>query len=158
MRATKPLIYLFFSSSILLSACGEKPESTVTSQPKPSNSSVEVVKVAQQAQTKAVQPVQDRGEKLYKRCRTCHTLNENGANKSGPNLFGIFGATAGQNPKFRYSKTMKESGLVWTDENLAAFLKKPSKFMPGNSMSFAGFRNDDDVTQLLEYLRQKTAK
>ena len=37
------------------------------------------------------------GAKLFKaKCATCHTCNEGGPNKQGPNLFGVIGRQSGQ--------------------------------------------------------------
>jgi len=142
--------------SLLVTACGDQPESTSVNKPK--NPTETKVKPSQEAAA-ASPKINDRGAKLYKRCQTCHTLNEGGKAKTGPNLYGIFGAKAGINPDFkRYSKVMKESGIIWTDENLAGYIKNPRKFMPGNSMSFVGLKKDEDVALIIEYMREKTTE
>lgn len=158
MQLIKPLFFIAFTSFSLLSACGGESESTAenqaeTIQPKTSNDdpASETTETVQAAPM----PVVNRGEALFKRCKTCHTLNEGGAHKTGPNLHGIFGATAGSKDGFRYSKVMRESGVVWTDENLTAYIKNPAKFMPRNTMSFAGIRKDEDLVQLLDYMRSE---
>jgi len=97
----------------------------------------------------------ERGRKLYKRCSTCHTLDEGGRNKVGPNLYGIFGATAGKKDGFKYSSAMAESGLVWTDENLDGYIENPAKFMPKNRMSFIGLRKAEDRAAVLEYMKSE---
>jgi len=97
----------------------------------------------------------ERGRKLYKRCSTCHTLDEGGRNKVGPNLYGIFGATAGKKDGFKYSSAMAESGLVWTDENLDGYIENPAKFMPKNRMSFIGLRKSEDRAAVLEYMKSE---
>jgi len=97
----------------------------------------------------------ERGRKLYKRCSTCHTLDEGGRNKVGPNLYGIFGATAGKKDGFKYSSAMAESGLVWTDENLDGYIENPAKFMPKNRMSFIGLRKPEDRAAVLEYMKSE---
>jgi len=51
---------------------------------------------------------------------------------------------------------MRESGVIWTDENLSAFLTKPKKFMKGTKMSFAGIKKPEQLADLIAYL--KTAK
>lgn len=70
-------------------------------------------------------------------CVSCHSLKE-GGRSSGPNLHGIVGKTAGTQQGFAYSKGMKESGLVWTKENLDAFLASPRKVVPGTRMGYLG--------------------
>jgi S-disulfanyl-L-cysteine oxidoreductase SoxD len=96
------------------------------------------------------------GETAFKKCKACHQVGEGAKNKTGPVLNGVVNATAGSLSGFRYSKPMmaaKESGLVWTETELAAFLKKPRKYMKGTKMSFAGFRKDDDITAVIAYLK-----
>ena len=66
------------------------------------------------------------------------------------------GAPAGAVDGFRYSKPMKEAGeegLIWTEEDLHAFLSKPRDFMKGTKMSFAGLKKDDDIEAVIAYLR-----
>lgn len=157
MSYLKSFISLVFSSTILLSACGEKEASKPETSPKPDSTSTSTPQPDASSKEPVIKPTVDRGASLYKRCRICHTLNKDGATKAGPNLYGIFGAKAGTREGFRYSKVMSESEVVWTDENLAAYIKNPMKFMPGNAMSFAGIRKDEDIVLLMEYMRDKTS-
>lgn len=85
-----------------------------------------------------------KGEKDFKKCKSCHTI-ANGddvifkGGRTGPNLFGIIGRTAGSYEGFKYSKDMKalgESGYVWTEEDLAIYVADPKAFLrerTGNS-------------------------
>lgn len=97
-----------------------------------------------------------KGEKVFKKCKACHKVGEGAKNSTGPILNGIVGAPAGQVEGFKYSKVMKaaaEGGLVWSDEELAAFLAKPRKYMKGTKMSFAGLKKEADIEALLTYLK-----
>lgn len=100
------------------------------------------------------------GEKVFKsQCTRCHTIDEGGKDKVGPNLFGVFGATAGARAasfEKRYSKAMKESGIVWDEEALEGYLANPKKYMPKNRMAYGGVKKEDDLENLIAYL--KTAK
>ena len=98
----------------------------------------------------------ERGAILYKRCRACHTLGEGERNKVGPNLWQVFGKTAGTREDFNYSSAMANSGIVWTDETVSAYLENPAEYIPGNRMSFAGLRKEGDRAAVIEYLRANT--
>ena len=98
----------------------------------------------------------DQGKRLYLQCRACHSLEEGGINKVGPNLYGFFGKPAGQVRGFVYSDALKESGIVWTPETLDQWLSRPSEFLPGNRMVFVGVRRPTDRASLIAYLQQQT--
>jgi cytochrome c len=97
------------------------------------------------------------GEKVFKsQCTRCHTIDSGGKDKVGPNLFGVFGGTAGTRAasfEKRHSKAMKESGVVWNDETLEGFLANPKKFMPKNRMAYGGVKKEDDRANLIAYLK-----
>ena len=72
-----------------------------------------------------------KGEKNYRQCKACHTL-EPGKKRVGPTLHNLFGRTAGTVEKFKYSTDLKaagEKGLVWNEETLMAYLKDPTAFL-----------------------------
>ncbi len=98
----------------------------------------------------------ENGAKLIKKCITCHSLNQGGANKVGPNLWKIIGKKKGAHPGFTYSKAMLASGGNWDNESLFRFLKKPSKYMPGTKMSFAGIKKPEDIANVIAYLKENT--
>ena len=93
------------------------------------------------------------GAKLFKaKCATCHTCNEGGPNKQGPNLFGVMGRQSGQVNGFKYTKANKESGIVWNDETLFAYLENPKKYIKGTNMAFPGFKKEADRADVVAYL------
>lgn len=96
------------------------------------------------------------GKKVFKKCKSCHQIGEGAKHRTGPALNGIIGADAGAVEGFKYSKAMKaaaEQGLVWTDEEMAAFLAKPKAYMKGTRMSFAGLKKQDDIDAVIIYLK-----
>ncbi len=97
------------------------------------------------------------GAKVFRRCQACHTVEEGGANKVGPNLWGIFGATAaGRDNGFNYSKAMRDSGIVWNEENLEEYLENPRESVPKTRMSFPGLKKDEDRENVIAYLKSVT--
>ncbi len=99
------------------------------------------------------------GENVFKQaCRACHTVAEGDRNKAGPNLFGLFGTSAGQRMfSFkRHSPALKQSGVVWTDETLDRFLENPKAFIPGNRMPFIGLARERDRRDVIAYLKSVT--
>ena len=95
------------------------------------------------------------GERVFKKCSACHQVGSNAKNRSGPQLNGIVGRTAGAVEGFRYSGAMEEAGadgLVWDHESLAGFLADPRAYLKGTKMSFAGLRSDEDITAITAFL------
>jgi cytochrome c len=98
----------------------------------------------------------ENGARIYRRCQSCHTVEEGGRNMVGPNLHGVFGAEAGAKDGFRYSPAMSESGIVWTAETMDAYLTNPRTYIPRNRMSFAGLRDENDRNDLIAWLAVNT--
>lgn len=92
------------------------------------------------------------GKKVFKKCKACHSLEE-GKKKVGPSLFGVTGSAAGAVEGYKYSKAMLASGLTWDDETLAKYLTKPKALIPKTKMSFAGLKKEDDIANVIAYLK-----
>ena len=95
----------------------------------------------------------ERGLKVVKKCAACHSFDDGGPNKVGPNLYGIVGREIGSVSGFAYSSAMQETGGTWSYENLVAFLTKPKDFVPGTTMGFAGLKKPNQIADLIAYLR-----
>jgi len=95
------------------------------------------------------------GETVFRKCQSCHAIGPGAANKAGPVLTGILGSTIGGVVGFNYSSvfsTAASEGRIWDDASMDAFLTKPSDYMPGTKMAFAGLRNEEDRAALIAYL------
>lgn len=95
------------------------------------------------------------GEKVFKKCSTCHMVGPKVRNRVGPPLNNIMSAKAGQVSDFKYSNAMKKAandGLHWTEETLDAFLEDPKDFLPKTKMTFRGLKSARDRKDLIAYL------
>jgi cytochrome c len=93
-----------------------------------------------------------KGKMVAQRCLICHRAEKDGGNGLGPNLFGVVGRKAGTVPNFPYSAAMKNSGIVWTPDKLAAYITHPAQTVPGNRMAFAGINDQQQVGDVVAYL------
>ncbi len=97
------------------------------------------------------------GRRVFLQCRACHSLEAGGAHRVGPNLHGMFGLQAATKEGFNYSPALRDSGVIWTPAALEEWLIRPSSFVPGNKMAFAGIKREPDRTALLAYLLKETS-
>lgn len=98
-----------------------------------------------------------KGQAVFKKCAACHTADNGGANKVGPNLWNIVNRPVASHEGFSYSSAMKEhaqgGSAVWDYESLSHFLLAPKKFVKGTAMGFAGLKKIDDRANIIAYLR-----
>ena len=96
------------------------------------------------------------GEKIFKKCAACHSINKGGKNKIGPALYGVVGRAVGGVNDYKYSKTLASYGKEWSFEELNGFLQKPASYLKGTKMSYAGLRKEKDRASIIKYLNQNS--
>ena len=92
------------------------------------------------------------GEKLFKKCASCHTYNKGGENKVGPAMWAIVDRAKGSSAGFAYSGALANFGGDWNVEELNKFLLKPKKYITGTKMNFNGLKKDQDRADLIKWL------
>jgi cytochrome c len=96
------------------------------------------------------------GEKIFKKCASCHSITKGGGNKIGPALWGILGRQVGSTPNYKYSKVMAAYGKTWSFKEMDGFIKKPKDWIKGTKMSFAGLKNAKERAALILYMNNNT--
>lgn len=98
------------------------------------------------------------GEGLVKPCVACHTFDQGGPAKVGPNLYGVVGNHHAHMEGFAYSKPMAAlTDKKWDFQALSEFLEKPAKAIPGTKMAFAGIKKPEDRASVIAYLNSLSA-
>tara|TARA_B110000971_G_scaffold64101_1_gene65541 strand:- start:54 stop:593 length:540 start_codon:yes stop_codon:yes gene_type:complete len=96
------------------------------------------------------------GEKIFKKCVACHSIKKGGRNKIGPALYNVVGRAVGGVNDYKYSKALASYDKDWTFEELNGFLTKPSSYLKGTKMSYAGLRKEKDRASVIKYLNQNS--
>ena len=149
-------------AGLCLVACGSADETpSKTTMPSEDTAVIETKQVTPKAEPQmqnisAEDALLRRGRIVWIKCRSCHETSAEGPNKVGPSLYGIMQAKAGVKEGFVYSKALKNSEIVWTDESLDAFLEKPSSYVKGTKMAFVGIKNESDRQAVIAYIKENT--
>ena len=96
------------------------------------------------------------GEKVYKKCKACHSIKQGGGNKIGPALWNVIFRPVGSITDYKYSKALSSYGKEWTWEEMNGFLIKPSSWIKGNKMGFAGLKKEEDRASVILYLNENS--
>ena len=108
------------------------------------------------------------GEDALKRCKSCHTIASADevffkGGKTGPNLYGLPGRTAGAEEGFkRYKKSivaLGDTGFTWNEEDFVAYVADPTKFLKAqlddskarSGMTFK-LKSEEDARNIWAYI------
>ena len=96
------------------------------------------------------------GEKIFKKCAACHSINKGGKNNIGPALYNVVGRQVGGVADYKYSKALAAYDKKWSFEELNGFLIKPTKWIKGTKMAYAGLRKEKDRASVIKYLNKNS--
>lgn len=100
----------------------------------------------------------DAGEKIFRKCKACHTIDEGGRNTTGPNLWGAVNRAVATVDGFAYSDALlAHAEEAWTPEKLDEYLADPRKAIPDNKMSFAGLKKLQDRQNVIAYMAAQSS-
>lgn len=100
----------------------------------------------------------EKGKKMFKKCVSCHAAEKDGQNRVGPALWNVLDRSIAGKGDYNYSQVFQKHGGTWTEEQLFRYLHKPSKYMPGTRMVFAGIKEKEDLADLVLYLNNLSDK
>ena len=129
------------------------------------NTSAYKVEFAEADKTKASSSVQtvdiaallalgsvEHGQKVFKKCSACHSIKKGGRNNIGPALYSVLGRNMGALEDYKYSKALIAFGKDWTFEEMNNFLIKPTSYIKGTKMAFAGLKKEKDRASVILYM------
>lgn len=108
------------------------------------------------------------GEKAFNQCKACHAITDGDGNdivkggKTGPNLYGLPGRTAGMSDFDKYKDSIVaagEAGLVWDEEHFVSYVQDPNAFLKEylddpkarSGMAFR-VRKEEDAANIWAYI------
>lgn len=101
------------------------------------------------------QATNQKGERTFQRCYSCHSVARGDKGLSGPNLHRLGARSVAGDPEFDYSKAFKDfaaSNPRWTPELLDRFLTDPDAVAPGNQMGFFGLKDASERAAIVAYI------
>jgi cytochrome c len=116
-----------------------------------------VAAIPAQAQDASPAGNAEAGAIVFKKCLVCHKVGPQATNGVGPLLNGVVDRPAGTFPGYNYSAAMRNSGLVWDEPTLTTYLHAPRKLVPGTKMTFPGLPKDQDIADVIAYLKRFNA-
>jgi cytochrome c len=147
---------------LALTACGPAPEQGASNTPAASAPATPAPSSEEMQARIAALPAPyneanyEAGRRVFAQCRSCHTIDEGGGNRVGPNLHGVFGREIGTAEGFTYSQAVQDADFTWDADHLDHWLQNPQTFLPGNRMAFAGVRDETQRRDLIAFLMAET--
>ena len=124
--------------ALLLAACGQEGSSGADS--------------GERRPAAPMTPAEE-GRLSFGQCAVCHSTAEGQPHRIGPNLFDIYGKAAGKGDGFSYTAALRESGIIWTEETLDAFIADPQNYVRGNRMAYLGEADAETRANIIAYLK-----
>jgi cytochrome c len=97
------------------------------------------------------------GERVARRCASCHTFDDSRDNRTGPYMWDVMGRAVAAVDGYGYSGAMEEysegGAIAWGFQNMYDYLERPAAYVPGTAMSFAGLRDQADRINIIAYMR-----
>jgi len=94
----------------------------------------------------------EHGQKVFKKCSACHSIKKGGRNNIGPALYNVLGRNMGALEDYKYSKALIAFGKDWTFNEMNSFLIKPTSYIKGTKMAFAGLKKEKDRASVILYM------
>ncbi len=98
----------------------------------------------------------EKGAKSFRsKCASCHTIENGGANGTGPNLYDVVGRAIASHAGFGYTGAMQDYAAAegnWDYDHLNNFLENPKGTVSGTAMAFAGLRKPPERMNVIAYL------
>ena len=94
----------------------------------------------------------EHGQKVFKKCSACHSIKKGGRNNIGPALYNVLGRNMGALEDYKYSKALIAFGKNWTFDEMNSFLIKPTSYIKGTKMAFAGLKKEKDRASVILYM------
>jgi cytochrome c len=151
-RASAPVLL------IALAACGSDPAPEPTEQiivREPGSDASDAA--APQAADDTAASLVAAGKAAFNTCVACHVVEKGGANRIGPNLYGVIGRAAGSVDGFKYSDAMASSGITWTKEELDNYLANPAAKVPGTTMMAGAITDAGRRQAIIAYIEDASA-
>lgn len=151
-RAAAPILV------VTLAACGSDPapgptEQIVVREPGAEAPDSDAIPSAAEANDSLIAA----GKAAFNTCIACHVVEKDGANRVGPNLYGIVGQAAASVEGFNYSDALASSGITWTEEELDAYIANPAAKVPGTTMMAGAITDAGKREAIITYIENVSA-